>query len=157
MVRTLKDAPRPKRAPLPEEEAYLSILRAVGWMSTRLTRLLKAHGLTPAQYNILRILRGAGAPLPCLEVAHRLITPEPDITRLLDRMEKAGLITRHRSIRDRRVVDVSITPLGRRTLTGLDGPVIETHRANLGHMSRNDLAEISRLLEKAKTGAEPIG
>jgi len=157
MARAPKIATRRRRAPVAEEEAYLALLRAVGWMNTRLTRLLKAHGLTPAQYNILRILRGAGTSLPCLEVAHRLITPEPDITRLLDRMEKAALITRHRSTRDRRVVDVSISPLGRKTLTGLDGPVIDAHRENLGHMSRNDLAEIGRLLEKARAGGAPIG
>jgi DNA-binding MarR family transcriptional regulator len=133
---------------LPEEETFIAILRTSGHLSARLTRLFKAHGLTSAQYNILRILRGAGESLPCLEVGHRLISPEPDITRLVDRLEKAALVGRHRSTRDRRVVEVSITRAGLNLLGRLDAPVAQVHKSNLGHLSRNDLATINRLLSQ---------
>src|SRR5512141_3206979 len=97
-----------------EEEAHLSILRTAYLLTRSLALMFKEHGLTPTQYNVLRILRGAGAEgLPSGEVADRMITREPDITRLLDRMETRGWVHRRRDQEDRRVMRVWITLAGR--------------------------------------------
>lgn len=142
-----------KREPfrVPEEEATLNILRTAGVLVGRLSGLFKSAGLSHPQYNILRILRGAGDPgLPCQEVASRMVTREPDVTRLIDRLEQAGWVARERSTSDRRVVLLTITPAGRELLAGLDEPVAELHREGLGHLSKAELAELNRLLVKAR-------
>jgi DNA-binding MarR family transcriptional regulator len=109
--------------------------------------------LTPSQYNILRILRGEGSPLPSLEIASRTITVVPGITGLIDRLEKSEFVVRERCKEDRRVIHVALTEKGRKTLTALDEPLEELHKKLMGHMTRNELKELIRLLEKAR---EPL-
>src|ERR1700730_5946492 len=96
----------------PEEAAFLDLLRATDMLSRGLIAVLKTEDLSSTQYNVLRILRGAPEGLPCGEIANRMITKDPDITRLLDRLEKRGLISRTRAIKDRRMVLTRITPEG---------------------------------------------
>jgi DNA-binding MarR family transcriptional regulator len=149
----LRDEVKKRRAfDCPEQEAALNLFRTSDRLQLCFARLFRAHGLTPSQYNILRILRGEGKPLPCLEVAERTITVVPGITGLIDRLERAGLVTRERSAEDRRVIHVAITDKGLGLLAELDEPVLELHRRTLGHLSRNELAELNRLLEKARQG-----
>lgn len=139
-----------KKQKLLEEDTFLNLLRAHEKLSGRFYDLFKRYGLTSlAQYNILRILRGTGEQgLPCLTIANRLVNRVPDVTRLLDRMEAAGLILRERTERDRRVVIVTLTAKGRNLLTGLDEPVESLHRRQFSHLTAAELAELNRLLEK---------
>jgi DNA-binding MarR family transcriptional regulator len=137
-----------------EQEAVLNLFRTSDRMQHRFARLFRGYGLTPSQYNILRILRGEGKAMPCLEIAQRTITVVPGITGLIDRLEEAGLVSRLRSDEDRRVVNVSITPAGEEVLARLDEPLLELHRKMLAHFSAEEMAELSRLLEKARQGCE---
>lgn len=142
-----------KRRPfeVPEQEVMLNLMRTADVFGLRFTRLFREFDLTPPQYNILRILRGEGGEgLPCLEIAGRMVTCAPDITRLIDRLEKAGLVARDRSTSDRRVVFVRITPKGLDVLDRLDGPVLDLHRRLISHLSNNEMAELNRLLVKAR-------
>lgn len=136
---------------IPEQEAMLNIVRTAGALVTDFERLFRAHGLTDAQYNVLRILRGEGARMPSLSIAQRTVTRVPDITRLVDRLEAAGLVERERCPEDRRVVYVSITRKGLRKLADLDEPVVELHKRQLGHMSAKELQALSELLVKARS------
>src|SRR5215467_15689434 len=107
-----------------EEEAALNIVRTSDQLQIRFARLLREFGLTsPTQYNILRILRGEGRPLPILEIASRTITVVPGITGLIDRLEQAGFVNRVRCAKDRRVVYVALADHGTRTLAALDEPL----------------------------------
>src|SRR5215210_9571913 len=134
----------------PEQEAALSALRTSDQLQIRFARLFREHGLTPSQYNVLRILRGEGRSLPILEIADRLIAVVPGITGLIDRLEGLGLVTRERSTEDRRVVFVAITPKALDLLARLDEPVKALHRRLLGHLTAAELTELIRLLEKAR-------
>jgi DNA-binding MarR family transcriptional regulator len=133
-----------------EQEAALSALRASDQLQIQFARLFREHGLTPSQYNVLRILRGEGNPLPILEIASRTITVVPGITGLIDRLEQAGFVNRLRCEQDRRVIYVALTEHATATLAALDQPLLELHRKLLGHLSREDLKELIRLLEKAR-------
>src|SRR5260370_23690800 len=104
----------------PEQEAALGVLRTSDQLQIRFARLFREHGLTNAQYNVLRILRGEGKPLPILEIAGRTVTEVPGITGLIDRLEKAGLVRRQRCTEDRRVVFVDLTPAALALLARLD-------------------------------------
>jgi DNA-binding MarR family transcriptional regulator len=137
-----------------EQEAVLNLFRTSDRMQHRFARLFREYGLTPSQYNILRILRGEGKAMPCLEIAQRTITVVPGITGLIDRLEQSGLVTRQRSEEDRRVVNVSITTAGEEVLARLDEPLLELHRKMLAHFSAQEMAELTRLLEKARQGCE---
>src|SRR5215467_3978803 len=119
-----------------EEDAFLDLLRTCDLLSRGLAHLLKAEDISPTQYNVLRILRGSPAGLPCGEIASRMITRDPDITRLLDRLEKRNLISRCRETKDRRMVVARITPDGLKLLSRLDEPVTQAHRKQLGHLGR---------------------
>jgi DNA-binding MarR family transcriptional regulator len=132
------------------QEAILNVLRTNDQYQIRFSRLFRPYDLTPSQYNILRILRGEGAPLPILEVADRTITVVPGITGLIDRLEKEGFVSRERCVKDRRVIYVALTEKGRKTLAALDGPLQELHQTLIGHLSRTELKELTRLLEKAR-------
>jgi DNA-binding MarR family transcriptional regulator len=113
--------------------------------------MLKAHGLSPTQYNALRILRGAGDEgRACSEIAERMINRDPDITRLVDRLERRGLVVRSREGRDRRVITTRITPAGLELLRALDGPVEEFNRKMLGSLGEQQLQTLIRLLESAR-------
>ena len=137
-----------------EQEALLNIMRTSDQFQNRFGRLLREYDLTPSQYNILRILRGEGKPLPALEVAGRMIQVVPAITGLIDRLEKAGMVTRERCTEDRRVVYIEITDKALRTLAKMDQPLNDMHRELLGHLSRTELKELIRTLEKARGGLE---
>src|SRR6266496_218790 len=116
----------------------------------RLATVLKADDLSANQYNVLRILRGSPEGLPCGEIANRMITRDPDITRLLDRLEKRDLISRCRETKDRRMVVARITPQGLKLLARLDEPVQEMHRKQLGHLGAVRLKELEDLLVAAQ-------
>jgi DNA-binding MarR family transcriptional regulator len=135
---------------LPEEEAALNIVRTSDQLQIRLARLLREHGLTPSQYNVLRILRGEGKPLPILEIASRTITIVPGITGLIDRLEQAGFVNRLRCEKDRRVIHVALTDHAITTLVKLDEPLHALHRKLLGHLSQGELKDLIRLLEKLR-------
>lgn len=136
-----------------EQEAALSVLRTSDRLQIRLARLFREHGLTPSQYNILRILRGEGKPLPILEIASRTVAVVPGITGLIDRLEQAGFVTRLRCEKDRRVIYVALTDQGTKSLAALDEPLAAMHRKLLGHLPPAELRELIRLLEKAR---EPL-
>jgi DNA-binding MarR family transcriptional regulator len=131
--------------------AFLDLLRTTDMLSRGLVEILKAEDLSSTQYNVLRILRGAPEGLPCGEIASRMITRDPDITRLLDRMEKRGLISRCRETKDRRMVMARITPEGLKLLGRLDEPVEEGHRRQLGHLGRDRLRALTELLQVARS------
>ena len=134
-----------------EEEAALNIVRTSDQLQIRFARLLREHGLTsPTQYNILRILRGEGKPLPILEIASRTITVVPGITGLIDRLERAGFVQRLRCEKDRRVIFVALTDEANKTLAKLDEPLLALHRSLIGHLSKGELKELARLLEKLR-------
>jgi DNA-binding MarR family transcriptional regulator len=114
---------------------------------------LKAYDITPTQYNVLRILRGAGQEgLFRNEIRDRLVSQVPDVTRLLDRMEEGGLVERERAESDRRQVTTRITRDGLALLKRLDGPVAETHKRQLGHLSDTQLRTLIALLAAARDG-----
>jgi DNA-binding MarR family transcriptional regulator len=134
-----------------EQEVYLNLQRTADALARDFAQLLKPAGLSPTQYNALRILRGAGEEgLTCGEIAQRMITRDPDITRLLDRMEFRGWIERTRQAADRRVVKTCITPEGLAILKPLDAPILRLHARQLGHMGPEKLRILSALLELAR-------
>ena len=137
-----------------EQEALLNLLRTTDQLQCEFTRLFTSQGLSGPQYNVLRILRGAGeVGLPCLEIAGQMITRMPDITRLVDRLETAGFVERARTESDRRVVLVKITSAGNELLARLDQPVRELHKKLMAHLSEAELQELSRLLTKARSAS----
>lgn len=136
-----------------EQEAYLALLRTADALQSQVEDWLKEFGLTGTQYNALRILRGAGAEgLPCREISERMITHDPDITRLLDRLEDRGLVKRARASRDRRIIYGKISPAGLRLLRQIDGPLEAKGREMLGHLSRGKLEQLISLLELVRAG-----
>lgn len=142
----------------PSQEAYLNLIRTAGQLSGPMHALFKSHGLSESTYNVLRILRGAAETeeakgLPCLEVASRLVTRVPDITRLVDRLINAGWAQRTRASADRRIVTVSITDAGLELLDQLDEPVKKLHEQQFAHLNEQDVRDLNRLLEKARTPA----
>jgi MarR family 2-MHQ and catechol resistance regulon transcriptional repressor len=151
-----------KRHPFatPTEEAILNLFRTSDQIQLRFARVFGAHGLTPSQYNVLRILRGEGKPLPCLEIAGRMVTRVPAITGLIDRLEAKGLVRRERSADDRRVVFVAINAKALDLLAELDEPLGNLHAQLLGHLKQGELQELIRLLEKARgplvAGQKPV-
>jgi DNA-binding MarR family transcriptional regulator len=139
-----------KRTPrqVANAELQIAVLRASNRLMEEFTSLLKPLDLSPAQYNVLRILRGAGPEgATCGEVIERLIQRDPDVTRLLDRLERRGLIDRGRDARDRRIVRTRITPRGLDMLASLDEPVDELHARRVGHLSDRQMADLRKLLE----------
>jgi len=134
-----------------EEEALLNLLRTSDCLNRALQQKIRGWGLTATQYNVLRILRGAGlCGLPCAAIGDRMIAAEPDITRLLARLKRLKLVRQHRDRHDRRVVLTQITEAGLELLRAMD-PVVRSGPGELlGHMCRADLAEMIRLLELAR-------
>ena len=144
---------RPKttsRAELPSgDRAFIALQRAADKLALQAEQLLKTNGLTGAQYNVLRILRGAEPEgLPCSSISERMISHDPDMTRLLDRMEKRNLITRQRQSDDRRVVKTRITRGGLETLKRLDPPIRELHKRQFAHMGNARVKTLADLLEE---------
>lgn len=136
------------------EEAFLNLQRTSAALNREFEGLLKPLGLTSTQYNVLRILRGAGSTgLLCRQLGERMITADPDITRLLDRLEKRKLISRTRDSKDRRVIFTRITGSGLLLLEKLDKPVGDFHRQRLAHLDKTSIQSLSRLLEAARNRA----
>jgi DNA-binding MarR family transcriptional regulator len=137
-----------------EQEVFLNLLHTADRLSRDFEPLLRSSGLSPNQYNVLRILRGAGEGLACGEIVGRMITRDPDMTRLLDRIEVQRLITRRRPTRDRRMVITEITRKGLTLLARLDATVQFAHKTQLSHMGRQKLKDLLKLLEAARSSAD---
>ena len=151
-----KDIKQKKRFVSLEQEAFLLLQRTTSELVNTVADLLKGAGLSGPQYNVLRILRGAGPNgLACGEISDRLITRDPDITRVLDRMEKRGLVTRRRDPDDRRVVISAITKAGLDLLAKLDAPVNAGHIEQLGHLTRTDLKTLIAILDRVRKPPAP--
>src|SRR5258706_8445206 len=134
-----------------EDRLFVALLKTAETLGQEAEQLLKSAGLTGAQYNVLRILRGAEPRgLPCRGIGDRMISHDPDMTRLLDRLEKRGLITRERQTDDRRVVKTRITPQALTLLKTLDQPIHEIHKRQFRHMSAARLKSLSDLLEEVR-------
>lgn len=134
------------------EEALLNILRTASLLSDDSARLFKPFGITSAQYNVLRILKGSESEGLCRnEVRDRMLTRMPDMTRMLDRMEEAGLVERLRDADDRRHVTTHITAAGKKILRDLEPVVVERQRKMLGHMNEKDLKALTELLTRARS------
>jgi len=137
----------------PEDEAAVALLRTVDLLRADLERALAPRSITPQQYNVLRILRGSHPePLATLEIADRMIERAPGITRLLDRLEAARLVSRKRCGEDRRVVHCSITREGLAVLAALDEPVREVGQKRVGRLSKSQLANLLQLLDRIREG-----
>jgi MarR family transcriptional regulator, organic hydroperoxide resistance regulator len=137
--------------PLPSLEArvFVALLTAADRLSQDAENLIKGYGLTGTQYNVLRILRGAEpAGLACKGIGDRMISHDPDMTRLLDRMDKRGLITRERQTDDRRVVRTRITAQGLEILKKLDHPIQELHKRQFREISAPRLKTLADALEE---------
>jgi DNA-binding MarR family transcriptional regulator len=135
----------------PQEQALLTLMRSADSIQRAFQQRLKPHGLTPTQYNVLRILRGARASgLTCSAIGRMMITEEPDITRLLNRLKAQKLLSQHRDPKDRRVVWTHITDLGLEVLAKLDGIVEQTPRDLLKGLTCEEVLELTHLLEKAR-------
>jgi DNA-binding MarR family transcriptional regulator len=131
----------------------VALLKAADTLSLEAEQLFKPAGLSGTQYNVLRILRGAEpGGLACRAIADRMISHDPDITRLLDRMEKRGLITRERQTDDRRVVKTRITAAGLSALKALDAPVHAMHQRQFEHLSAAQLKTLANLLRTFEEG-----
>jgi len=143
----------PGATPL-EDQIFVILLKAADSLSSAADQLMKANGLTSAQYNVLRILRGAGPEgLPCNTIAERMISRDPDMTRLLDRMEKRELITRERQKEDRRVVKARITDGGLKLLKQMDAPIRELHKSQFAHMTSARMKALMDLLTEVAAQA----
>lgn len=149
-----------KRQPfdLAEEEAYLNVRRTAAALESFFGRLFRRHGLSEATYNVLRILRPAGETGRCwTEIREHLVVPVPDVTRLIDRLERSGHAERVRSTDDRRKVYVRITRKGLDLVNSLDAPVRGLLRDRLGHVGQDELRTLSGLLERARETPESAG
>ena len=138
----------------PQQETVLGLLRTNDLMQYHVAQLLRQYELTQPQYNILRILRGEGTPLPCLEIADRMITMVPAITGLIDKLEKRKLVFRERCSKDRRVWFVHLTDSGKKLLARLDKPVLDLYQDLCGGLTKTECREMSRLMEKARDHIE---
>jgi DNA-binding MarR family transcriptional regulator len=141
-------ASRPHSAP-PEGQLFVTILKVADRLTQQAEQVIKPSGLTGTQYNVLRILRGAEPDgLPCRVIADRMISRDPDMTRLLDRLEKQGYITRERQKDDRRVVKTRISAEGLKQLKKLDQPIHDLHKAQFGHMNAARMKQLGELLHE---------
>ncbi|MCU0707309.1 MAG: MarR family transcriptional regulator [Pirellula sp.] len=135
-----------------EQEATLAVMRTSDLLENRLARLLRENGLTLTQYNVLRILRGEGKPMPCLEVADRMIQVAPAITRVVDQLLGMGLITKTQSVHDRRVFEIALTPTASPLLRKIDQPLLDLHTNLLAAATKSDLKTLIRILEQVRSG-----
>lgn len=141
-----------KRNPfdLHEQEAILNIVKTADQIQNRIGKLFRDFGLTSSQYNLLSIVRGEGKPMPCLEIANRMIQAVPAMTGLIDRLESQDLVKRTRCKVDRRIIYIDLTPKALNLLKSIDKPLEHAYLELLGHMTRDELASLSQLLEKAR-------
>jgi DNA-binding MarR family transcriptional regulator len=146
----------PRQSGAPEQTAFLALRRAHDAVMAPLVALFREHGISEPQYNVLRILRGAGeAGLSCHAIAERMITRLPDITRLLDRLESAGQVRRTRSERDRRIIQTTLSPGGKELLARLDGPVAALHELQFRELSHAEQRALVAMLERLRTTCPP--
>lgn len=147
-----------RRFDSPQQEAYLALWRTYDRLRAIEDECFAAFDLTAQQYNLLRLLRAAHPDsLPATGLTERLVSRAPDVTRMLDKLVQAGLVTRTRSETDRRGVNVAITEAGVRLLQEIAGPLTECHRRQLGHLSEADLQTLIALLQSARAPHEPDG
>lgn len=156
MAAALRDELK-KRGPFAsvEQEAMLAILRTGDLLENRMARLLREYGLTSSQYNVLRILRGEGKPLPCLEVAQRMIQVAPAITRVVDQLLEMDLIVKTQSSEDRRVFTIGLKPAALELLARLDQPVLDAHAALMKGVKKADLKALIQTLEGVRAAIAP--
>ena len=137
-----------------EQEAFLALVRTATALTDALEQVLRTEGLTLAQYNVLRILRGAEPAGLCRnEVRDRMLTRMPDMTRLLDRMEAIGLVVRARTAEDRRLVTTRVTERGLQILERLDDAVTAEHRRRFAHLNKEQIRSLTGLLERVRDAA----
>jgi DNA-binding MarR family transcriptional regulator len=130
-----------------EDQLFVAILKIADSLSQEAEQVIKSGGLTATQYNVLRILRGAEpGGLLCRGIADRMISRDPDMTRLLDRMERHSWITRQRQHDDRRAIKTRITPEGLKLLRKLDQPIHDLHRGQFRHMTAGQIKSLAELL-----------
>jgi DNA-binding MarR family transcriptional regulator len=143
---------KPTKAPLSlEAHVFLNLFRTCSLFVGQLNDTLRVADISQPQYNVLRILRGAGETgLPSGEIGERMVNRDPDVTRLLDRMEARGLVSRARDSADRRVITVYLSEHGREVVDSLDAPIQALHQQQFGHLSRSDLKMLDELLSKAR-------
>lgn len=140
----------------PEQEAFLNLWRTYDRLRTLEDEFFRPYDLTPQQYNVLRLLKAHHpVPLATLDIANRLVSRAPDITRMLDKLEQRGLITRERSEADRRAVFIGIAPGGSQLLDAMHEPLRACHERQLGHMSPRALQQIGSLLRQMRLPHEP--
>lgn len=145
---------RPEVFESKEQEAYVGLVRTHEQLTGGFTRLFAAHGLSMPQYNVLRILRGAGpGGVSVQKIAERMITRDPDVTRLVDRLVKTGHVSRERCEADRRVVWIRLTEKGVEVLESLDQPVRDLHQAQLAQLGDAKLVALIGLLAEARRQA----
>lgn len=148
----MTDAPKPIKPKFDTlaQETYLSLWRTYDRLKALEDQLFSSFLITAQQYNVLRLLDAAAIPLPTLAIASKLVSRAPDITRMLDRLEKDQWIARTRSKEDRRTVLVSITAKGKERLAEIALPLDQMHQQQLGHMDPNDLEQLCRILSKVR-------
>jgi DNA-binding MarR family transcriptional regulator len=139
----------------PEQEAYLALWRTYDRLRMLEDELFAGFELTAQQYNLLRLLRAARDPVPTLTLAERLVSRAPDITRMLDKLEERGFLSRSRSTTDRRAVLVAIRPAGIALIDRISEPLWNCHRRQLGHLSASELKSLTALLKAARAPHEP--
>ena len=140
-----------------EEETTLNIVRTADVLMLALSDVLKPHLLSATQYNVLRILRGAGKDgASCKDIGSRMVARDPDITRLMDRLEQRGLLTRDRAREDRRIVTHRLSEAGLELVNALDGPIETVHRRTLGRMKAQKLRDLVGLLEEIRAGIQNV-
>lgn len=155
MTRDLRDELKKKHAfESLQQETTLALLRTADLLENRIARLLREHKLTGSQYNVLRILRGEGRPMPCLEVADRMIQVAPAITRVVDQLLKLKLIRKTQSDEDRRVFLISLTPSAKRLLKKLDQPVLDLHERLLNGIPQSEQKTLLRTLSEIREQVE---
>ena len=141
-----------RRSRKAERDAFLLIERTANDLRTQVADSLKPAGLSTAQYDVLRILRDAGGVgLACSDVSERLVEHDPDVTRLLDRIEASGWVERSRDTRDRRVVRVRITAGGLELLATLDAQVASLHARQFAQLARDEVEALVSLLERLRS------
>jgi DNA-binding MarR family transcriptional regulator len=134
----------------PQQEAYLNLVRTHEQLTGEFARLFRQYGISDPQYNALRILQGEGRPLQIYQIAERMVSPQTDISRLIERLVATGLVQRERCQQDRRVVWVKLTATGRTLLRKLADPVKRLHQSQFGSLKTAELRELSRLLFQAR-------
>jgi DNA-binding MarR family transcriptional regulator len=147
----LREYIKQERFTSPGHEAMLNVMVTASWFLSELTAAMAPFGITPAQFNVLRILKGSAPQmLTCSEIGNRLLDRTPDVTRLLSRLEKNGLITRERADHDRRIVYVGISESGIRLLGEMNPVVTDRQERIMGTLTEEELRELSSMLDRLR-------